>query len=55
MSIGMSPFLDLYSYAPLIFVEIVFGDSRAPMVNEWIQVSHEILRDHKDHLQRVKN
>jgi hypothetical protein len=32
MSIGMSPFRDLYSYDPLSFVEIAFGDSRAPMV-----------------------
>jgi hypothetical protein len=32
MSIGMSPFRALYSYDPLSFVEIAFGDSRAPMV-----------------------
>jgi hypothetical protein len=31
-SIGMSPFRALYSYDPLSFVEISFGDSRAPMV-----------------------
>jgi hypothetical protein len=29
ISIGMSPFRDLYSYDPLSFVEIAFGDSRA--------------------------
>ena len=37
MSISMSPFRALYSYDPLSFVEIAFGDSRAPMVQDWIQ------------------
>jgi hypothetical protein len=32
ISIGMSPFRPLYNYDPLSFVEIVFGDNRAPMV-----------------------
>jgi hypothetical protein len=31
MSIGMSPFRALYSYDPLTFFEVVFGDSRAPI------------------------
>jgi hypothetical protein len=31
-SIGMSPFRALYSYDPLSFGEIAFGDNRAPMV-----------------------
>jgi hypothetical protein len=53
MSIGMSPFRDLYSYDPLSFVEIAFGDSRAPMVQDWIQQSQDILRELKDHLQRA--
>jgi hypothetical protein len=55
MSIGMSPFRALYSYDPLSFVEIVFGDSRAPMVQDWIQQSQDILRELKDHLQRAQN
>jgi hypothetical protein len=55
MSIGMSPFRDLYSYDPLSFLEIAFGDSRAPMVHDWIQQSQDILRELNDHLQRVKN
>jgi hypothetical protein len=55
MSIGMSPFRALYSYDPLSFVEISFGDSRAPMVQDWIQQSQDILRELKDHLQRVQN
>ena len=30
MSIGMSPFRALYNYDALTFVDLVFGDSRAP-------------------------
>ena len=37
MFIGMSPFIELYSYDPLSFVDISFGDIRAPMVQDWIQ------------------
>jgi hypothetical protein len=55
MSIGMSPFRALYSYDPLSFVEIAFGDSRAPMAQDWIQQSQDILRELKDHLQRAQN
>ena len=54
MSIGMSPFRALYSYDPLTFVEIVFGDNRAPMVQDWIQKSQDILREIKDHLHRAQ-
>ena len=32
VSIGMTPFRALYNYDPLSFVEIAFGDNRAPMV-----------------------
>jgi hypothetical protein len=55
MSIGMSPFRSLYSYDPLSFVEISFGDNKAPMVHDWIQQSQYILRELKDHLQRAQN
>jgi hypothetical protein len=55
MSIGMSPFRALYSYDPLSFLEISFGESRASMVQDWIQQSQDILRELKDHLQRVQN
>jgi hypothetical protein len=55
MSIGMSPFRALYSYDPLTFVEIVFGDSRDPMAKEWIQEIQDILKELKDHLQRAQN
>ena len=55
MSIGMSPFRALYNYDSLTFVEIFFGDSRAPMTQDWIQQSQDILKEIKYHLQRVKN
>jgi hypothetical protein len=55
MSVGMSPFRALYNYDPLTFVEIVFGDIRAPMVQDWIQMSQDILRELKDHLHRAQN
>ena len=55
MSIGMTPFRALYSYDPLSFVEIAFGDSKAPMVQDWVQQSQDILREKKDHLQRAQN
>jgi hypothetical protein len=55
MSIGMKPFRTLYNYDPLSFLEIDFGDNRAPMVQDWVQQSQDILREMKDHLQRVHN
>jgi hypothetical protein len=55
MSIGMPPFRALYNYDPLSFVEITFGDNNAPMVQNWIHQSQEILRELKDHLQRAQN
>jgi hypothetical protein len=55
VSIGMTPFRALYNYDPLSFVEIAFGDSRAPMVQDWVQQSQDILRELKDHLQRAQN
>jgi hypothetical protein len=53
MSIGMSPFRALYNYGPLSFVEIVFSDNMAPMVQDWIQQSQDILKEFKYHLQRA--
>jgi hypothetical protein len=55
MSIGMTPFRALYSYDPLSFVEIVFGDRKAPMVQDWVQQSQDILRELNYHLQRAQN
>jgi hypothetical protein len=53
--LGMTPFRALYSYDPLSFVEISFGDNRAPMVQDWVQQSQDILGELKDHLQRAQN
>jgi hypothetical protein len=50
VSIGRTPFRALYSYDPPSFVEIAFGDNRAPMVQDWVQQSQDILRELKDHL-----
>jgi hypothetical protein len=55
MSIGMTPFRTLYSYDPVSFVVITFGDCRALMVQYWVQQSQDILRELKDHLQRAQN
>jgi hypothetical protein len=55
MSIGMSPFRELYSYDPSSFVEISFGDNKAPIVQDWIQQIQDILRELKDHPQRAQN
>jgi hypothetical protein len=55
MSIGMTPFRALYSYDPLSFVELSSVDSRAPVVQDWVQQSQDILRELKDHLQRAQN
>src|ERR1700678_3475917 len=51
----MTPFKALYSYDPISFVEIAFGANRAPMVQDWVQQSQDILRELKDHLQRAQN
>jgi len=55
MFISMSPFKELYGYDSLTFMEIYFGDSRAPMDKEWVQEIQYVLRDIKDHLQRAQN
>lgn len=37
MSIKMSPFMGLYGYEALNFVDLVFGDSRAPQAKDMLQ------------------
>jgi len=39
ISIGMSLFYALYGYHPLAFVDMMFGDNRAPRAKIWIQES----------------
>ena len=50
MSIGMSPFRALYGYDAPSFVEMAFGESRAPKAKDWIQESQDILKAFKDNL-----
>ena len=37
MSIGMSPFKELYGYDASTFIDHIFGDSRAPKAKDWIE------------------
>jgi hypothetical protein len=55
MSIGMTPLRALYGYDDTSFVDLAFGDSRAPKAKEWIQESQDILRALKDNLQMTQN
>eukprot|EP00253_Pinus_taeda_P014444 PITA_14444 len=51
----MSPFYALYGYHPLSFVDVMFGDSRAPSAKIWIQESQDILRALKDNMATEQN
>ena len=55
MSIGMSPFRELYGYDALTFSDMIFGDSRAPKAKDWVEESQEILKLLKDNLQVAQN
>ena len=55
MSIGMYPFKELYGYGALTFVDMIFGDSRAPKSKYWVEESQEILNRLKDNLQVAQN
>ena len=55
MSIGMSPFRELYGYYALKFADMIFGDSRAPKSKYWVEESQEILKLLKDNLQVAQN
>ena len=37
MSVGMSPFKELYGYDALSFVDMIFGDSIAPKSKDWVE------------------
>jgi hypothetical protein len=43
MSIKMSPFRALYGYDAPSFVDLAFGESRAPKAKDWLQESQDIL------------
>ena len=55
MSIGMSPFKVLYGYDAITFVEMIFGDNRAPKATHCVEESQEILNLLKDNLQVAQN
>lgn len=55
MSIGMTPFRALYGYDATSFVDLAFGDSRAPKARECLQDSQDILRALKDNIQHAQN
>ena len=55
ISIGMSPFKELYVYYALTFVEMIFGDSRAPKAKYWVEESQESLKLLKYNLQVARN
>jgi hypothetical protein len=55
MSIGMSPVRELYGYQAPSFVELAFGESRAPKEKDWIQENQDILRVLKDNLWMAQN
>jgi hypothetical protein len=55
MSIGITPFRALYGYDAPTLIDLVFGDSRAPKVKDWIVQSQEILKVLKENLQTAQN
>jgi hypothetical protein len=55
MSIGMSLFRELYGYDALSFVDLEFGESRAPKPKDWLQEKRDILRVLKENLQAAHN
>ncbi|XP_057858312.1 uncharacterized protein LOC131067364 [Cryptomeria japonica] len=55
MSIKMSPFLALYGYEAPSFVDLVFGESKAPQAKDLLQQSQDIMKSLKDNLQIAQN
>jgi hypothetical protein len=55
MSIGMNPFRSLYEYDAPSFMDLAFGDSRAPKDKDWIQENQDILKALKENLQISRN
>ncbi|XP_059067504.1 uncharacterized protein LOC131858320 [Cryptomeria japonica] len=51
----MSPFMALYGYEVPSFVDLVFGDSRAPQARDMVQQGQDILKALKDNLQIAQN
>ena len=55
MYIRMTPFKALYGYEELSFIDLAFGDNRAPKAKDWIQDSQDILKILKENLQATQN
>jgi hypothetical protein len=55
MSIRMSPFRALYGYDAPSFVETVFGNSRVPRAQGWVEESQRILQAVRENLQTAQN
>ena len=45
----------LYGYDAINFVDLVFGDSRAPQAQDMLQQSQDILKSLKENLQQAQN
>jgi hypothetical protein len=50
MSIGMTPFRELYGYDAPTLVDLVFGERKAPKAKAWIIESQDILKLLKENL-----
>ena len=55
MSIRMTPFMALYSYEALSFMDLVLGDSRVPKAKNLLQDSQDILKVLKENIQHAQN
>jgi hypothetical protein len=55
MSIGMIPFRALCGYDSPSFVDLEFGESRAPKDKDWFQEIHDLLRVSKENLLDAQN
>lgn len=51
MLMGMTSFRALYGYDAPSFLDLVFGDSKAPKAKDWIQERQDILKTLKDNIQ----
>ena len=51
----MSPFRALYGYDPLIFIDLLFSDSRVSSAGDFLQDSQDIIRTLWDNIQRPLN
>ena len=55
MSIGMSPFKELYGYEATTFGDLNNQESRVPGAKDFIQQSMDIMKTLKDNLHHAQN